>query len=129
MVSRSESRFASGFGAAVIAPVVAATVVCTPSQVAIAEVAAGGGAVEVAALPDAPVLRDTQPDTGPDAPVLRDAQPETRGDSGGSSQSELSSQRKTVGNSNLTAGEIALIVLAVVVLAPPILIHVFYAMI
>lgn len=47
----------------------------------------------------------------------------------GSSERESSSEREreTVGDSNLTGWEIALIVLAAVILAPPLLIHLFYA--
>ncbi len=115
------------FRKAVVASVCASALAFAPVQVGFGPAASAASADVVAdeeRLGSKEIAKLGEPDGAEQSPAERRAAEEARSSEGGSS-----AERKTVGNSNLTAGEIAAIVIAVAVLAPPILIHIFYAMI
>lgn len=110
------------FRKAVVASVCASALVAVPTGFAPA--ASADVAADEERLGSKEIAKLGEPDGAEQSPAEQRAAEDARSSEGGSS-----AERKTVGNSNLTAGEIAAIVIAVVVLAPPILIHIFYAMI
>lgn len=115
------------FRKAVVASVCASALVFAPVQVGLGPAASAVSADVVAdgeRLGSKEIAKLGEPDGAEQSPAEQRAAEDARSSEGGSS-----AERKTVGDSNLTAGEIAAIVVAVVVLAPPILIHIFYAMI
>ena len=84
--------------------------------------------VKVVALTMACVLVPA-PVSAEESLLLADAssRPSSSSDQETEAQGQRSSGQETVGDSNLTGWQIALIVLATAVLAPPLLVHLFYA--